>query len=892
VTTVAVACTTNMYALTVVKEGNGIGTVTSSPSGIDCGVDCSKNYSHDTSVTLTANAAAGSQFFGWSGCDSTSGTTCTVTMTTAKSVTAAFTLPLAVSVSSLDFGDQRVSVASGNLTVTLKNNSSSQTSLNPVLAGTHEAQFSRIAGGCGSTLAAGASCDINLQFSPTSDGEKLAYLKVEHGLADSPWLIALSGYGRELKACDGASATSSCPAISELDLGATQSGVATNGTFTLHKVGSGNVTVKGVVLLGESRDQFAIGSHTCSNLPCNIPVSFMPTAFGAVSATLLVNYESGMQPLRLRIAGRSGLSPSNMQFGNQSPGATQVPQTVTVSNSGTSTMSVTSVSLSGDDAAKFSFTNNCTAAVPVGGTCTVDVRFTPPNGGPPQSAALNISTQETIDGVVKVASYVVPLAGKPTTGGSIQQITLDASVLSFNDSTVNPISPEIKSVTISNPGTETLALNRFDVGGTDSSHFAISSETCPVNLAAGTSCVVNIRFSPTVAGPKSAWLAIQHDATGSASLVTLVGVATGGSAESVPSRSTLQFGSQLVGAESTEQFFTLSNKGSAAMMGLSVATSGGNASDFIINNQCSASLPALRICRVGVRFKPSATGSRSTSLQITATGLPTTTIALKGVTPGSVLNDGGSSNIASTPEPSEGFDYVSDISTRSSDVDDPILGATASLQSDSCGIACASVDSAVSTWTIDSATSSVYAITRDVESSAGAQQNWTLQYRSNTGALFGKLQLPSTAEVLWRGPGLDNTSLPTTAWTAVCGSRVWAIQDGYQLLYRSADHALAFSRNGELSIGGGAEVTLIEEMQCAASGGVHIEGFVFGISGFDPPLHDTPVSAERFRITLDAWGRSVDQSVDSAEFDVTAYCRSSSSEQIAYCEAARRALGQ
>jgi alpha-tubulin suppressor-like RCC1 family protein len=90
------------YALTTSKTG-GNGTVTSNPAGIDCGTTCTANFNSGTSVTLTATPDSGYNFTGWSGaCNNISGT-CTVTMDTAKSVTALFanapppTYPLTVS---------------------------------------------------------------------------------------------------------------------------------------------------------------------------------------------------------------------------------------------------------------------------------------------------------------------------------------------------------------------------------------------------------------------------------------------------------------------------------------------------------------------------------------------------------------------------------------------------------------------------------------------------------------------------------------------------------------------------------------------------------------------------------------------------------------------------
>ncbi len=82
-----VACS---QPLTVVKAGSGQGTVTSSPAGISCGATCSAGYPEGTTVTLTAAAASGSTFTGWSGggCGGTSA--CVIAIGGPTSVTATF----------------------------------------------------------------------------------------------------------------------------------------------------------------------------------------------------------------------------------------------------------------------------------------------------------------------------------------------------------------------------------------------------------------------------------------------------------------------------------------------------------------------------------------------------------------------------------------------------------------------------------------------------------------------------------------------------------------------------------------------------------------------------------------------------------------------------------
>ncbi|MBK7072171.1 MAG: hypothetical protein IPH44_07695 [Myxococcales bacterium] len=84
----------NQYTLSVARTGGGasLGTVTSSPAGISCGTDCSEPYQFGQSVTLTATAASGATFAGWSGGGCAGTGSCVVTLAGDTAVTASFTL--------------------------------------------------------------------------------------------------------------------------------------------------------------------------------------------------------------------------------------------------------------------------------------------------------------------------------------------------------------------------------------------------------------------------------------------------------------------------------------------------------------------------------------------------------------------------------------------------------------------------------------------------------------------------------------------------------------------------------------------------------------------------------------------------------------------------------
>ncbi len=143
------------------KAGTGVGTVTSAPAGIDCGLDCSEEYASGTSVTLTAAPAAGSTFDGFTGggCSGT-GTTCTVTVDAAKTVTAIFSGPLLTVTKTGDGAGSLLSgVSSSPAGVSCGIDCSEDYTAGTVVTLTASASTSTVAGGFGATFTGFTGCD-------------------------------------------------------------------------------------------------------------------------------------------------------------------------------------------------------------------------------------------------------------------------------------------------------------------------------------------------------------------------------------------------------------------------------------------------------------------------------------------------------------------------------------------------------------------------------------------------------------------------------------------------------------------------------------------------------------------------------------------------------------
>jgi phospholipase C len=160
--------------LTVQNAGTGTGTVTSSPTGINCGTTCSATFGLGTSVTLTAAPSTGSTFAGWSGaCSGTS--TCAVTLTAATSVTATFNVPtsqLTVQDAGTGTGTVTSSPSGINCGTTCSANIATGTSVTLTETAGTGSTFAGWSGGCSGTsacvVALAANTSVTATFNLTS----------------------------------------------------------------------------------------------------------------------------------------------------------------------------------------------------------------------------------------------------------------------------------------------------------------------------------------------------------------------------------------------------------------------------------------------------------------------------------------------------------------------------------------------------------------------------------------------------------------------------------------------------------------------------------------------------------------------------------------------------
>ena len=181
------------------------------------------------------------------------------------------------------------------------------------------------------------------------------------------------------------------------------------------------------------------------------------------------------------------LSGSAIAFGSSPVGMTSATQSVTLTNSGTTSLLFSQVSVSGTNASAFLATSNCPTAIAKGASCNVSVAFAPTATGT-LSATLLISD----DAINSPQS--VTLTGTGTANGPIASFS--STAVTFSTLPVGQSSTQ--NVIMSNIGSTSLTLNGFLVEGANLSSFGVSGPCVTTySLAPSATCSLTITYAPT-----------------------------------------------------------------------------------------------------------------------------------------------------------------------------------------------------------------------------------------------------------------------------------------------------------------------------------------------------------------------------------------------------------
>jgi hypothetical protein len=581
--------TLNITSVTIAGTNSGDFSQTNT-----CGASLAANASCTLSVTFTPTAS-GLRSGSLTITDSASPATQSVSLTG----TGVATPLVSLSPPSLTFPAQKVGTSSSAQSVTLKNTGSAVLSITSI---TVSGDFSQT-NTCGSSVAVAASCTLSVTFKPTATGTRTGAVTITDNGSPATQSVSLTGTG-------------TAPVVSlsptSLTFPAQPLGTSSSAqSVTLSNTGNASLGITSIKASGDFSQTNTCGSSVAASASCTLSVTFKPTAAGTRTGVVTItdNASPATQTVSLTGTGVAtplvSLSPASLTFPAQNVGTSSSAHSATLKNTGSATLRITSITVSGD----FSQTNTCGPNVAAGASCTLSVTFKPTAAGTRTGAI-------TITDNASPATQTINLTGT----GIAPVVTLSPASLTFPAQKVGT-SSSAQSVTLSNTGNASLGITSIKASGDFS-----QTNTCGSMVAANASCTLSVTFKPTATGTRTGAVTITDNATPATQTVSLAG--TGASAAVVSlSPASLTFPAQAVGTTSNAQSVTLSNTGSAALSITSITASG----DSSQANTCGSSVAANANCTLSVIFKPTAAGTRTGAVAIAddAVGSPQT-VALTG----------------------------------------------------------------------------------------------------------------------------------------------------------------------------------------------------------------------------------------------------------------------
>lgn len=600
------------------------GGTCSAGGSVTAGANCT------VSMALRPTGSAGARSGSLSIAHNAAGSPGTVTLGGTATAAAA---PVASLTASLAFGSVNVGTTSTAQTATLSNTGIAPLTLGSIATGSTEFTVSGGTCAAGGSVAASASCTVNLSFTPSAAGARSATLVVSHNAASAQSSTSLSGTGVALAPVIGLSPAS-------LSFSQVVNSASVAQTVTLSNTGNAALTLGTLSLGGAQAAEFqfatgttcAAGGSVAPNASCAISVAFTPAATGARSASLSITHNAAGSPSTIALGGNGtataqpavSLNSSTLTFGAQTLGSTSAAQSVVVTNSGAATLSLNALTLTGTAATDFTRGGTCspTTLLAPGSTCTVAFTFAPGAIGA-RTATLTLASN-TANG-----SAVLSLAG---TGAAVAVpgIVVAPGSLAFGNQTTGTTSTA-RSVTLTNNGSGALAITSLNA----SAGFAVT-HNCGTSVAAGASCTLSTTFTPTTAAAVTGNVTIVSNAAGSPTQVSLSGAGVDTAPVLVwsPATTALAFPDTVVGATPASRTLTLVNQGPGAIVLQQIGLAGAQAGDFSLGSAgtcaVNASLAQSASCTLAIAFQPGAMGARVGTLQVTSTGTNPPDVALSG----------------------------------------------------------------------------------------------------------------------------------------------------------------------------------------------------------------------------------------------------------------------
>jgi hypothetical protein len=336
-----------------------------------------------------------------------------------------------------------------------------------------------------------------------------------------------------------------------LAFGNQQVGIASSLPVTLTNTGNATLSIKKVQITGPNGSDFTqtnnCGTSVAAGGTCTFNVVLTASWTGARSGTLTITDNASPTTQNVALSGTGlapavAFSPSSLTFADQGLSTSSPTKTITLTNNGQEPLNIASLTIAGSNPGDFSQTNNCGTSLAINATCTITVSFIP-GAAWGRSAAIWM-----VDNALG-SPHVAGLMGNGISGGSV---SFNPTSLTFATALMGSTSAA-QTVAMTNNGTAPLKIASIVPAGD-----YIQTNNCGTSVAAGASCTITVKFTPSINGARPGWIDVSLLDPAGIQTVTLTG--TGASpnpilvkprAASVTTTQTQQYTAYLSGVVTT-----------------------------------------------------------------------------------------------------------------------------------------------------------------------------------------------------------------------------------------------------------------------------------------------------------------------------------------------------
>ena len=156
--------------------------------------------------------------------------------------------------------------------------------------------------------------------------------------------------------------------------------ISTAKVVTLTNTGPTTLNISSITSSGDFLQENNCGSAVPAGASCTIRIAFRPSAKGARTGAVTITDDAADSPQTVALMGTGTvvqLTPMNVNFGNQRVGTTSPPRTVTLTNTGSTSLSIHGIAVTGVNFGDFVETTTCGSSLPAHTSCAIQVRFLP-----------------------------------------------------------------------------------------------------------------------------------------------------------------------------------------------------------------------------------------------------------------------------------------------------------------------------------------------------------------------------------------------------------------------------------------------------------------------------------------------------------------------------------